>query len=146
MGGRAVGRDPVHPGGEAGVAPEALQALEGPEVGVLGDVSGVVLVPGEPVGQRVDLCLAEADQLGEGIDVAGLGPFHEGSLFRWNHRNYDLGGIGKVTDRLVEPIAAVFDLGVLDPSSTVRLTDSLGSSASGSPGGSCASGPSGSTS
>jgi RNA polymerase sigma-70 factor (ECF subfamily) len=43
--GGAVGGDPVQPGGELGVAPEAADAAEGAEVGLLHHVSGVVLVP-----------------------------------------------------------------------------------------------------
>ena len=53
VGGRAVGRDPVQPRRELGVAAEALEAPVGPEVGLLHHVARVLLVPGEPVGQGV---------------------------------------------------------------------------------------------
>ena len=51
--GRAVGSDAVQPGGELRVAAELAQPSEGPQVRLLHHVARVLLVAGQPVGERV---------------------------------------------------------------------------------------------
>src|SRR5581483_4921882 len=63
---RAVGRDAIEPRGEGRVATEALEALVGPQIRVLHHVSRILLVPGEPVGERVRLGVRRSHQLIEG--------------------------------------------------------------------------------
>ena len=69
----AVGGDPVQPGLEPGVAPEAIERPVGPQVGVLRDVPSVLVVPGEPIRQRVGLRVGGPHQLLERPLVARLG-------------------------------------------------------------------------
>ena len=79
VGGGAVGGDPVHPGGELGVATEARQPPVGPEVGLLGHVTGVLLVAGQAQREGVGVAVGVGDQLLEGRDVAGPRPVDEGA-------------------------------------------------------------------
>src|SRR5438132_13251756 len=73
--GRSVGRDPVQPRGELRVAAEAAYGLPGAEVSLLHHVARVLLVAGEPEGQRVRGDVGLADQLLERllVTVAGGG-------------------------------------------------------------------------
>src|SRR5690606_11031722 len=80
---RAVGRDPVHPGGELRVAPEPPQAPIGPQVGLLDDVAGVLLVTRQSVGERVGVGVGRAHQLLERGTVAVAG------------RRDELGGVAR---------------------------------------------------
>ena len=71
--GRGVGRDPVQPRGELRVAAEAAYGLPGAEVSLLHHVARVLLVPGEPEGQRVRGDVGLADQFLKRLLVAVAG-------------------------------------------------------------------------
>src|SRR2546423_1057837 len=73
--GRGVGRDAVEPRGELRVATELPYGLPGAEVSLLHHVACILLVTGEPEGQRVRGDVRLADQLLERllVTVAGGG-------------------------------------------------------------------------
>lgn len=62
----------MQPGREPSIATELPQAAEGPNVGVLHDVIGVVLVTGETQGQTMDLVIGRFDEFIKGGSVALL--------------------------------------------------------------------------
>src|SRR2546423_4925460 len=73
--GRGVGRDPVQPRRELRVAAEPAYRLPGAEVGLLHHVARILLVPGQPEGERVRRGVGLADQFLERllVTVAGGG-------------------------------------------------------------------------
>src|SRR5207302_773462 len=64
--------DPVHPGGELGVAAEAVESFVRPQVGLLGHVSRIFLVAGQAEGERVDIRVRRSDQPLESGSITGL--------------------------------------------------------------------------
>ncbi len=60
----------VEPGRKAGLPPKSWEAAQGTQVGLLGDVKGVLLVAGEAVSEGVCAPPSYADELFEGVTVA----------------------------------------------------------------------------
>ena len=69
----AVRRDAVQPGGELGVAAEALEPSVGPQVRLLHHVSRILLAAHQPIGEGVRLGMGGPNQLLERVVVAATG-------------------------------------------------------------------------
>ena len=66
----AVGRDPVEPRLELCVTPEAADAAMRPEIGLLDDISRILGITGQPIGQRVGIGVGASNDLFERAVVA----------------------------------------------------------------------------
>ena len=78
-----VGRDPVHPRRELGLAAELPDAPPGPQVSVLHHVARVLLVPRQAARQGEGVDEGAAHQLVERSSVTALGGADQLGLFHW---------------------------------------------------------------
>ena len=78
-----VGRDPVHPRRELGLAAELPDAPPGPQVSVLHHVARILLVPRQAARQREGVDEGAAHQLVERSSVTALGGADQLGLFHW---------------------------------------------------------------